>query len=390
MNLNILYLGAFATQDLIDKYPTSGLDTYKVSEFLLRALKDRKDINLDVITSPDLFSWPKFPVFFLNSHSNAENKTQLVSSLNLPLIKIVWTVVTMFFASASIIRRNKGVTNVVVPYMVYRHALTARLLKRVYREKVKIITIVPDIFFPTSCTAKWFNKKAEIMTRKSDAFVLYTSAMSEYLEITEKPFIVMEGVLDVSSIPCYERIISEKIVLLYTGALHPSHDVMKLIDIIKSIENPNIELWISGKGILYNDIAVKSKQDSRIKFFGTIEKSKVFELQAKADILINPRSDQDGDFLTKYMFPSKVMEYMYSGNPAVVCKMSGIPQEYYNYLVVPADNSVSEIVKSINEVISWTSVQRKEFGEKAKSFIKNVKNADAQTDRIVKLINSLY
>ena len=55
--------------------------------------------------------------------------------------------------------------------------------------------------------------------------------------------------------------------------------------------------------------------------------------------MINPRSTLD-DF-TKYSFPSKTIEYMYSGTPLLTTRLKGIPNEYFDF-VFSAENNTEE------------------------------------------------
>ena len=63
--MNILYLASFATKDILSKYPNWGIDIYKVSEFLVQGFREKGDVNLKVVTSPDLPKYPKFPEFYI-------------------------------------------------------------------------------------------------------------------------------------------------------------------------------------------------------------------------------------------------------------------------------------------------------------------------------------
>jgi glycosyltransferase involved in cell wall biosynthesis len=230
------------------------------------------------------------------------------------------------------------------------------------------------------------------MVQKSDCFVLFTETMADYLKIKNKPYIVMEGLIDNDIFEKKRnshKKTPEKISILYTGALHNAHGVMRLVEMLNYFEeSSNIELWISGKGVLTEEIRRLSELDKRIRFFGAIAKEEVFELQKQATILINPRSVSDDELITRYMFPSKNLEYMLSGNPSIICKMPGIPDDYYQYFIVAENGSPENLYKAVCKVIDMTSEERIIFGEKAQSFVKLNKNYIVQTNRIISLIES--
>lgn len=74
---------------------------------------------------------------------------------------------------------------------------------------------------------------------------------------------------------------------------------------------------------------------------GFLAKSDISLLQVKCDVLVNPRSNNDE--FTKYSFPSKTMEYLLSGSKVVMYPLSGIPQEYFEFITVVEGDSVEDL-----------------------------------------------
>lgn len=390
MKYNILFLGEFSPPSLVKRYPKFGLDRYKDSVFLLKGMRNDPEVNVDVITSPDIPSWPHFPKLFVGSITDIDERIKSLSVFNLPVIKQVWIVLSLFFSGASyILHHRRQVTTIIVPYIYYNHTAPARMLKVLFGKKVKVVSVVPDIFFPKGFF-KLLNKQAERHTRKSDAFVLYTDAMATYLHIGGKPHITMESLIDVDAyILSEKKTKNDKTVILYTGALHRYHGVQKLFEMMKRIQRDDIELWLTGVGEMYDEIMKWPGHDARIKFLGTVEKSRVFELQNQADILINPRSDIDSPTVTQYMFPSKLMEYMLTGNPVIACPMSGIPEEYKQYLYYAKDGSLESLVNIVQQVLDTPEEERIIRGGKASGFILNNKSIKVQGLRVTSLIKQI-
>ncbi|MBR4155843.1 MAG: glycosyltransferase [Bacteroidales bacterium] len=388
--MNILYIGAFSIKSIIDKYPNLGLDRYKTSEFLIKGFKKIKEVNLDVITAPDVPSYPKLPKKF-KKEIDTDNKTISVGFTNIKGIKQFSIIHNLYKEACKIVKRNCEKTYVIIPYMVFHHVRVAKLLKNKFKDKVVICQIIPDIFHTKKKASAfyWMNKYSENNAKKSDAFVLFTKAMSEYLNIPDEKFMIMESVIDGNSYNLSSNNINndnDKLHVLYTGALRKEHGIMKFVDMMNHIKRDDFELWITGIGPLSDKLKDAADKDSRIKFFGTVAKDKVFELQSKADILINPRSDDDSPELTRYMFPSKLMEYMLTGNPAVICRMSGIPEDYYQYTFV-ADNGTSEsLAQQLNKVLDMTDEERKTIGSSARQYILDNKTISVQSKRIVDFI----
>lgn len=366
--MNILYLGSFATKDIISKYPNVGIDIYKVSEFLVKGFKEKEGINLKVITSPDL---PKYPIINeLYINHRIVDDVELVSSLNLAVIRQVWTIFSMFFACSRIVRKYKERTYLIIPYMMFRHVIASRMLKLIYRNKIHICTIVPDVFFYEK--KQWLNyysnKLTEYLAKKSDSFVLYTETMADYLSINKKPFVVMEGCIDPAINDDFAKLDNgDKKSIVYTGSLYKKYGICRLVDAMQYINESNVELLLYGSGDAVEYIKEACVKDKRIKYMGLVSKNDTIVIQNSASVLVNPRNSDDGEF-TKYSCPSKILEYMLTGNPTVICRLPGIPEEYYDYLIVAKDNSIQSLAESLNLALRLSDSERNKY-KKARSFV---------------------
>ena len=165
--MNILYIGAFPPSFLIKRSRGKIDSLYRASESIISGLSNLSDVNLKVITSPDIVSWPKGPLFIHKEKSEEENLT-MASSLNISFLKQIWTIVSMIKIAHSFIRKNEGQTVVMISYMVFRHVITLRLLHFMHPHKVIQACVVPDIFFPKKWLACKVNSLTELMASKFD------------------------------------------------------------------------------------------------------------------------------------------------------------------------------------------------------------------------------
>lgn len=384
--MNILYIGSFATKDIIEKYPNMGIDIYKVSEFLVKGFKESEDINLKVVTSPDLPKYPKIDEIYIK-HRIVDD-IELVSSVNLAIIRQVWTIFSMLFACSRTIRKNNDKTYVIIPYMMFRHVIVTRLLKLIHKNKVHICTIVPDIFFyeKQQILNYYSNKFTEYLAKKSDSFVLYTETMADYLNIRNRPYIIMEGCID----PCLNTMTqrhnedSPKTVI-YTGSLFKKYGICRMVDSMQFIDS-NVEMLFYGKGDAVEYIKEAGEKDNRIKYMGIIPKEEVIQVQNSATVLANPRNDDDGEF-TKYSCPSKILEYLLTGKPSVICKLAGVPKEYYEYFIVSEDNSIRSFAKAIIKALTLTEEEKNKFRE-GRVFVNDRTNYKKCCERIIKLLKN--
>lgn len=272
--------------------------------------------------------------------------------------------------------------------------LAAVQTKRRYKN-VKICLIVPDLPQFMNETQNVFYKilkNVEIhylkkYLKKIDYFVLLTKAMASYLEIENKPWVVVEGIASQTKRVHINRQ-DEEVVLLYTGTLAKRYGIINLLKAFKEIPNKNFRLFISGDGDGKAEINEAIKVDSRIKYYGQLANSEILKMQSDADILVNPRLP-DLEF-TKYSFPSKTMEYLSSGTATIMYRLDGVPEEYYPYFFTPDTTSVEDLKSKILEISKFEKSYLTVFGKAAQKFIEDNKNAKIQTEKIINLLNHKY
>lgn len=224
--------------------------------------------------------------------------------------------------------------------------------------------------------------------RRVDAFVLLTEKMKEPLCINKRPYVVVEGLVNISERDnTLRNKADDKKIILYTGSLSEQFGIGKLLDAFELIENTNYELWICGYGEMHDRIVNRAKDNNRIRYFGYLSSNEASTLQKEATVLINPR-ENIGDYVS-YSFPSKTMQYLLSGIPVICYKLGGIPDEYDPYLTYIQGNNPEDIRKSILEICELDWEIRNEIGSKGKEFIIKEKNNIKQTKKICLLINKL-
>ncbi len=218
----------------------------------------------------------------------------------------------------------------------------------------------------------------------SDAYILLTEEMNSVINNKAKPFIIMEGMVDLKTLSSVKS--KSRKVIMYAGGLYETYGVKTLIEAFNKWNNENYELWLCGDGDLVDYI--KSYNNNHIKFFGSLPNKKVVEMEKKASLLVNPRFT-NGEY-TKYSFPSKTLEYMLSGTPVLTTRLSGIPSEYDNYINYIDDESVDGIYKCLCDLLDKDNEKAlSEKASKAKAFVSKKKNNVAQLKRIVSFVKKI-
>jgi Glycosyltransferase len=288
-------------------------------------------------------------------------------------------------------RRYRGKEVTIFVYAMHAPFLHAvKSLRKI--AKVRLVLICPDLpeYMNTSTNSSLiykFLKYIDVLLINTsldavDSFVYITKYMNERINTFKKPYTVIEGIASSKEIKKKDE--DEKTRVMYSGTLHKRYGVKRLLDAFLLCKNENLELLICGVGDFEVEIAKYLERDSRIKYFGEISQTEVFDLQANADILVNPR--QNNEEFTKYSFPSKLMEYLASGNPVIAYKLDGIPHEYDDYLIYVPDDSISSLANSIDKLADMPVEQRERIGKRNRDFVLKYKNSAVQTKKIIDML----
>ena len=267
---------------------------------------------------------------------------------------------------------------------------TACYIKRKIPEAklILIITDLPQFMDLGENRIKKALKKIDWITIKQmqrdfDGFVLYAAKMAEYLNIPSDKWILMEGSYDIS-----EQIMSvkeKKKAIMYSGKLDEQYGIKMLVDAFMSVQDSDIELWITGGGNTEGYIRECVKKDSRIKFYGFLpSRNDVLKLQQQASLLVNIRLPSEP--ASAYCFPSKLFEYMATGTPVLSFKLEGIPSEYLDKLILIENETVSSVKSAIINGLNMSSEERTIIGHKAQKYIIEEKSKNKQCERIMSFI----
>lgn len=403
MAKNILYLGRFFPRDLLRTITTDskgkiGMSNHNFEMSIINGLFQQDEIDLKCLTIPGVYSFPyNNRRIFTNTESYDFKSCHIrsVGFCNLPLIKEIWSTIALIVQIIKAVKNFRdSKVNVIINTPNISLLRAIRLAKFFTNKQITQTVIIPDI--PSLVTSmdkqnplkgfilKYRNKNSIRLTSNSNGLVLLTEAMMDFID-KPVPHIVMEGIVDVESMDITtEEISSDKEIILYTGTLRKIFGVMNLVKAFQKINDTDIELWICGSGDSKEAIEEASKIDSRIKFFGLVDSQTALRMQRQASILVNPRTSE-GEY-TKYSFPSKTMEYLLSGKSVIINRLPGIPEDYYQYVYTPTNDSIDAMAECISYVLAEDSNSRKAKAQSGRNFIISQKNSKVQTQRILELI----
>lgn len=140
-------------------------------------------------------------------------------------------------------------------------------------------------------------------------------------------------------------------------------------------------MWIYGSGNCEQAVIDASKKYDVINYGGVIPNRELVKKLSEVDLLINPRSTTPP--YVKYSFPSKNLEYMFSGTPFMTTKLPGMPKEYEDYVYLIEDESADGIADALRKVYNIDIVDQRAKGKRAQQFVAEKKNCVVQAKKIL-------
>jgi len=212
--------------------------------------------------------------------------------------------------------------------------------------------------------------------------------MNNIINKKSKPYIVIEGQVDLTMEQLNNLVENKysKKICIYAGGLKKKYGLNILVEAFIKANIENAELHLYGNGDYEEELVEICKKYFNIKYFGVKLNDYIVKEEIKATLLINPRPSNEE--YTKYSFPSKNMEYMVSGTPILTTKLSGMPKDYYPYVYIIEDETVSGLSKTLENILSKSVYELNAKGKSAKEFVLREKNNNVQTRKILEMIRN--
>lgn len=226
------------------------------------------------------------------------------------------------------------------------------------------------------------NKVFACYEKKFDGYILFADKMKHALRCENKPHIVIEGISpDIFGVPS----IKKKNIIMYAGGLGKDNNIKMLIDCCLSLDEVD-ELWICGTGKDKELVIEASRTYPKIVYFGVISNERVRELEKKAKLLINLR--EPSCLITQYSFPSKILEYLASGTLVASTKLEGIPEEYFQHMLIINTTQKEDITLTIKQALEMNEKEYIKRTTEAQLFISQCKNKNVQTKKLLTFLKN--
>ena len=323
---------------------------------------------------------------------NDHSKDVAAKTIDIPYLSLLHKDKSLKCIVSDKVKNNKY--DFAVAYLIHHPYMSALAYAKHLDSRIQTVLICPDLpdmmdmSLPQkklkSFMKKIDKKRINKLYKKVDGFVLFAEPMLEKIDIGDSRYTVIEGIASVDDLD--RSPVSKERFILHAGTLHRNIGIENIIDSLDYISDKSIKLKIFGTGELEEYIKEKAEKDPRIIYGGFIDRRSLFEEQKKAIALVNARNPKDA--YTRYSFPSKTFEYLYSGTPFVTTDLEGIPTEYKEHLCIIHNNDPQEIAKKIEEVYSQNNETILKRGYNAQNFILR-KTAIQQAKKMVHLLDVL-
>jgi len=397
--MKILFLGGLYPYELYNKIHSRSKRSFQIAANNLQwAFIEGLDSHFDdltILTAPFISTFPfgYKDCFFKGSQFSHNNKAKdkCINFINIPFIRD-WSIKKNLKKEIRKWCTSNNEKKCIVVYSLMSHLMSvATELKKEFSNLIicQIVSDLPEYMGANFVYRKLGLQNKSIVTINKcliniDCFALLTEYMKDKLKIQNRPWVLIEGMFQNVNI-AIDVINKSENTILYTGSLSFKYGIDNLLQAFSMINSPNYKLWICGDGDMKDKIKERALSDGRINYFGILSFDEVKMLQRKATVLINPRTSE-GEY-TKYSFPSKTMEYLASGTPTIMNKLTGIPEEYYKYAFVPQDETIECLYKTLIDVCNKSQKELNQFGEKASQFILTNKNPLVQVRSIYEMVN---
>lgn len=227
---------------------------------------------------------------------------------------------------------------------------------------------------------------------KIDCFAIMTNTLLEHykkIAKTDAKFLHFPMTVDLSRFNIDKNDVKySKPYIAYTGALSNNKDgidiLIKAFNII-SQKYSDIHLYLagfySGDVIMQKELIEKYKLKERVTYLGTLDKEEIPNFICNASLLVLPRPESHQ---AQGGFPTKLGEYLASGNPVCVTRVGEIP----DYL----EDNISAFMAEPGDIASFAdamdralcnSNEKINVGLNGRKVAEEIFNIDIQSKRLV-------
>lgn len=173
--------------------------------------------------------------------------------------------------------------------------------------------------------------------------------------------------------------------VMYAGGLSELKGTPGLLGAMRHLPGEGIRLWITGDGPLRAAVEDAARRDHRIVYRGYCSYPEVLALMQRASVLINPHATRLRS--ARYVFPSKLLEYLATGRPVITTASTPeVREEYGDVCIVADDDSPTALAAAVESLAALPIPAREELGRRGRAHVLERKSWTVQGARIARFV----
>lgn len=275
--------------------------------------------------------------------------------------------------------RKKQDTVILVDSLNYSlvHAAQAQGLLR----KIPVIGVFTDNPQNLSSVNKRYLRRITKTFPNYDMYLTLTDGLNDMANINKKPSYIFPGLVEAPKFISSE---SDGNTFFFGGAIYRRYGIESLIEAFSSLPG-DYNLLIAGQGPDINMVRKASLRDPRIIYLGVLSSQKTLRYEKTAIANVNPRPyDQQ---LDKYSVPSKLLEYMVSGNPTISTINDTLTKVFPTEVIWAGKGEKEALLEAMIKVTEMSIEKRKTIGKNASDAVLScysIENLGAKINHFIK------
>ena len=385
--MDIVFLGSVTDEERNSKLPGASVAGNKMQLNIINHLSMMPNTTVSVISTPSIAAFPTYKkVVYMRKKYVLENGCPIeeVPFINLPLIKQLMQIYFVYRTACQYKRKS----TVFVAFNLYPQVGNPLIkLKKHGSRTAAILADLPidDNYSHKSHLIQIMNHMTEKnIASANHLIVLNKNAIEKYNPHAD--YIVMEGGCEDNNGTIEFNNPKEKNIV-FCGRLIDYNGIIDLLEAMKYVKNQSICLDIYGSGPLEEKVKEYASEDTRIRFFGSVDNKTMMSIQKQAWLLINPRPVDDP--ISQVTFPSKMFEYLTSGTPVLTTKLSGFSEEYDSLMYYCVSDNAEGIGESINKISQIPEEELRGKAKQARSYVLKHKNWKQQAEKMASFLEDI-
>lgn len=389
--MSLIFVGSVVDRETLKKMPDASVAGNKMElGFIKGFIENGVRTYVLSVESNGMWKFNRKPVIIKKKHLKDETaEIETVPYINIPVIKQLLIMHNLKHSLKKVLKKEEFKDSVLLVYntMTFFAYPVLSVSKKKKLPSMGIIADLPDMA-STNLIRKLENKKEQNIIKDFSGLIPLTEHIAHDFA-PGVPYCVVEAGCRPEDYDEEARTLnkSEKKQIVFSGTLNEFSGIELIIEAMSYIKNKDISLYIYGDGPQKPFVINAAEKADNIYYCGRVTNDKMLKIQQNCDLLVCPR--RSDNFVTKYTFPSKVLEYICAGVPVLSNRLKGIPEEYEEYINYAESESAPDWAEAIQKILNGEKAgQYREKALSAREKVLQNKSWKNQTAKVLRHFKS--